>query len=83
MARRMADGTVKLNEIQTLTYRELVAAANKQGLIPASVVAGYKANVIRGITKWGALSTQTNGALRIPRNVNVVQAEATEIAEAA
>ncbi len=56
MARIRKDGTILLNDVQFATYQELQTKAI-DGVIHRDVIATYKANVIRGIAKHGAMKT--------------------------
>jgi len=62
MARIRKDGTILLNDVQMATYEELLTKRNKSGIVNASIVAGYKQNVIKSIVKHGAMRwTGKNG----------------------
>ncbi len=54
MARIRIDGTILLNSLQMATFLELKSKA-VDGVIHRDVLAGYKANVVRGIAKHGAM----------------------------
>jgi hypothetical protein len=60
------DGTVLLNDIQFGTYEALLKQRDSKGIIPAAVIEGYKANVIKGIVKYRALEWFQGNKLRMP-----------------